>query len=449
MPPIPVKVNLAKDGLGTRAFLKRLRRNLLEVIPQKAVHRTHLSGRRMGLGWHMVMDPKAVQHVLKDNWQNYPKSKATRTVLEAAVGQSLFVAEGAHWRWQRKAASPIFRHRNVQNLGLFMTKAAEHTAQRLENHAGQGVDIFDEMLKATFDVISDVTFSDHASVDRTALHRAIETYIESSAKVSVLDLIGAPKWIPRFSRLLGTDDFAAIKDAADKSVDQRRQNPNRPPIDLLDLFLAGETEAEATAMRTEELRDNLLTFIVAGHVTTALALTWALYLCSLDPNVQDKARAEAQSVLNGQTATAEHYDALPFTRMIIQESLRLYPPVSIISRTAKAADVVAGHKVRKNDLILLPIYAMQRNHLLWDNPDAFDPTRFADPDSIDRHAYLPFGSGPRVCIGAQFAMQEAVIILATLLSKFKFNAIPGKVPNPVMILTLRPEGGMWLKVEKA
>ncbi|MGA1614447.1 MAG: cytochrome P450, partial [Lutimaribacter sp.] len=215
----------------------------------------------------------------------------------------------------------------------------------------------------------------------------------------------------------------------------------------LDLLLSAEDPKTGRRMTTEEIRDNLLTFIVAGHETTALTLAWSFYLCAFAPDVQDRARAEAQSVLQGRAATAKDLPNLPYIRQIIDEALRLYPPAGIISRTAQRHDTLCGRQVLPGDTVMVPIYALHRNHLLWENPDQFNPDRFAQRKSIDRYAYLPFGDGPRICIGASFALQEAVIILATLLSRFRFTPVPGRNPDPVMILTLRPQGGVWLMAE--
>tara|TARA_R110000787_G_scaffold178002_2_gene289885 strand:- start:224 stop:832 length:609 start_codon:yes stop_codon:yes gene_type:complete len=200
-------------------------------------------------------------------------------------------------------------------------------------------------------------------------------------------------------------------------------------------------------MSTAELRDNLLTFIVAGHETTALTLAWSMYLMGFDQDVQTRARQEAQSVLQGRAATGDDVENLPFIRMIVDEALRMYPAAGIISRTAQKKDMLCDREVLPGDTVMIPIYALGRNELLWDDPNAFRPERFADRKAIDRYAYLPFGDGPRICIGASFALQEAVIILATLLSRFNFTPVAGKDPEPVMILTLRPEGGVWLTAE--
>ena len=154
-------------------------------------------------------------------------------------------------------------------------------------------------------------------------------------------------------------------------------------------------------------------------------------------------------MLCGRAATVADLPKLKYVRQVIDEALRLYPPAAFLSRTAKAPDRLLGREVRPGDTVMLPIYALHRNRRLWDDPDRFDPDRFADPKAIDRFAYLPFGDGPRICIGASFALQEAVIILATLLSRFRFTRVPGRDPKPVLILTLRPEGGVWLTIERA
>jgi cytochrome P450 len=240
-----------------------------------------------------------------------------------------------------------------------------------------------------------------------------------------------------------------MKQMANEAIDQARNRPKTGIPDLLDLLLAGEDPNSGRKMNPDELRDNLLTFIVAGHETTALTLAWALYLCAFDPKVQQVAREEAQAVLGDRAATAADLPALPLIRRIVDEALRLYPPAAFLARTARQTDTLCGREVRPGDTVILPIYALHRHHDHWQNPNAFDPDRFADPKAIPRFAYLPFGDGPRICIGASFALQEAVIILATLLARFRFSQIPGKAPKPVMILTLRPEGGVWLKVDPA
>ena len=444
----PARVPLHKTPLGIWGSLRAGRRNVLELIPEIATRAPILSG-TTGKRWHMVMDPEALRNILRDRVDDYPKSMVTKLILEGAIGNSLFVAEGAEWLWQRRTAAPVFSHRNITALGPVMTAAADRASARFAKAEGRAIDAFDEMVTATFEVISDVTFSGGEGFDRASVHKAIEDYIGQSAKISVLDIIGAPAWVPRPGRMFDGAAMRQMKRAADLAIDQRRTKGKDGVPDLLDLLLAGEDPKSGRKMTVAELRDNLLTSIVAGHETTALTLSWALYLCAFDPAVQSAARAEAQAALGDRAATVADLPALPLIRQIVDEALRLYPPAAFLSRTAQKADTLCGREIRRGDTVILPIYALHRHHALWPNPDAFDPSRFADPKAIPRFAYLPFGDGPRICIGASFALQEAVIILATLLARHKFTLTRGKSPKPVMILTLRPEGGVWLGVETA
>ncbi|MBL4751738.1 MAG: cytochrome P450 [Amylibacter sp.] len=440
----PPKVKLVTEVWGPIKSLMAARRNILEIIPMAATKQPMVSGRTGSVRWHMVMDPKAIGRILKENLDNYPKSDVTKNILKPAIGDSMFVAEGAHWRWQRRAASPVFTHRNIANLAPIMTAAADVTCDRLK--AGGVIDMYEEMVKTTFDVISNVTFSGSGTMDSDAVHHAIDRYIDQTARISLFDIIGVPTWVPRPSRMFQPNALKQMKRIADQSIENRKKHGAKPVPDLLDLLLEGEDPETKRQMNMAELRDNLLTFIVAGHETTALTLSWALYLCAFDPEVQDKLRKEAGSVLQGRVATAQDCDALPYTEQVIKEALRMYPPAAFVSRTAQAADELCGRQIRRKDTVMLPIYALHRHHDLWENPDQFDPERFADGHRPERYSYLPFGDGPRICIGAQFATIEAKIILATLISRFKFERLKGRDPRPVMVLTLRPEGGVPLKV---
>ena len=446
--PVPARVPLSNTPLGIFGSLKAGRENVLLLIPEVATRAPILSGRTVKR-WHMVMDPEALRRILRDKVEDYPKSVVTKLILEPAIGDSLFVAEGAQWLWQRRTAAPVFSHRNVAALAPVMTAAAERACARIDSAVGRAADLFDEMVTATFEVISDVTFSNGAGFDRAAVHKAIEQYIAQAARVSLLDIIGAPPWVPRPGRMIASSAMRDMKRLSDAAIDTRKAAGAKPVPDLLDLMIAGEDPKSGRTMTTAELRDNLLTFIVAGHETTALTLSWALYLCAFDQGVQEAARAEAQGALADRAATVADIAKLPLIRQIVDETLRMYPPAAFLSRTAQTADTLCGREVRPGDTVILPIYALHRHHDLWPDPDRFDPGRFADPKAIDRFAYLPFGDGPRICIGANFALQEAVIILATLLARFRFKPIPGREPKPVMILTLRPEGGVWLGVERA
>ena len=446
--PLPARVALVDQPLGLFRSLAMARRNVLSIIPEIAVKQPMVSG-KMGKRWHMVMDPTAIREMLLDRVDDYPKSLVTKNLLRPAIGDSLFIAEGAHWRWQRRAVAPAFSHRNMLNLSPIMTAAAQRSADRIAAAGPRAINMLDEMVTSTFDVISDVTFSGGDGFDRGAVHRAIDDYIAEAGKLSLFDILGLPDWLPRPGRAMSGRALKDMKRIADGAIDARAERGPSDTPDLLDLLLDGTDPKTKRQMNTAELRDNLLTFIVAGHETTALTLSWALYLMGFDQAVQQKARAEAQTVLQGRAATGADVENLPYIRQIIDETLRLYPPAGVISRTAQRNDTLCGREIRPGDTVMVPIYALGRHQQLWDQPDVFDPDRFKDRKAIDRYAYLPFGDGPRICIGASFAQQEAVIILATLLSRFRFTPVAGKSPEPVMILTLRPEGGVWLTATPA
>lgn len=445
---IPVKVDLALPGRKKWGFFKTLRearKNILRLIPDQATKQEIISDRFFGAHWHMIMQPAAIGRVLKDRMHYYPKSDITRNLLEPAIGDSMFVAEGAHWRWQRRAAAPVFTHRNIANLAPLMSEATQETVNRLENCNGQA-DLFDEMVRTTFDVIASVTFSGSQAMDSNEVHKAIDQYIDQVARVSILDMMNAPRWIPRPSRIFGPNALRKMKAIADEAVAHRKAHGAKDIPDLLDLLMDGEDPKTKRKMNASEIRDNILTFIVAGHETTALTLSWAFYLCTFDTDVQDKLRAEAQEVLQGRIATAADCEKLIYTKQVINETLRLYPAGAFLSRTASEDDELCGVQIRKNETVILPIYAIHRNALLWENPDQFDPERFAPDKKIERYSFIPFADGPRICIGAQFAIIEAQIVLASLISRFKFKKIEGAEPKPEMVLTLRPQGGVKLRV---
>ncbi len=445
-PPDPVKVRLATERLGILGVLRTARRNILEIIPAIATRQPMVSG-RLVRRWHMVMDPDGLHRILREVPQNYPKSSIVKNILRPGIGDSLFIAEGRHWLWQRRAAAPVFAMRNIVNLAPIMAMAAQRAVARMRGNPDPIQNVHAEMVAATFEVISDVTFSGQGVFDRDAVHRAIDDYLEQTAQISILDIMGVPNWIPRPGRLRRTESNRQLKRIADAAIGSRLRTAEPAEGDLFHLLSIGEDPKTTRRMNRTELRDNLLTFIVAGHETTALTLSWALYLLAFDPDWQHRVRREIRTVIGDREASPETLDRLVLTRQVIQETLRLYPPAALLLRVALADDTIGGRAIRRGDSVMLPIYALHRSTCWWPDPDRFDPTRFAPDAERIRNTYLPFGEGPRICIGAGFAMQEAMIILTALLRRFSFALIPGSHPEPVMTLTLRPADGIWLDVQ--
>ena len=446
---LPVAAPLPDSPMSILASYRAARRNILEIIPRAALHQPILSGRTGPQRWHMVMHPPSIRRILLEAVDAYPKSEATKSILRPAIGNSLFIAEGGEWRWQRRAVAPAFSARNVAALTPVMSHAAAAAVDRIGAQVGRAANLLDEMTATTFDVISDVTFGTGGGIDRIGVQQALDGYIDTAARVSVLDLLGAPGWVPRPGRAAGANLLTDMHRAADAAIERRRRDGRRSPPDLLDLLLDAADPETGREMTTEELRENLLTFIVAGHETTALTLAWAFYLCAFDESVQDAARAEAQAVLGDRVAEAGDVAHLPLVRRIVDETLRLYPAGGFLSRTAQATDRLSTAQIRPGDTVTVPVYGLHRHRALWEEPDAFRPDRWSGAKAFDRYQYLPFSDGPRICIGASFALQEAVVILASVLARFRFSAVKGRDPKPVMILTLRPEGGVWLEVARA
>ncbi|KKM17832.1 hypothetical protein LCGC14_1671790 [marine sediment metagenome] len=278
---LPVRVPLVTEPWGILKSLSMARRNILSIIPQIATTQPMVSG-KTGKRWHMVMDPTAIREILLDRLDDYPKSLVTKNLLKPAIGDSLFIAEGAHWRWQRRAAAPAFSHRNMLNLAPIMTAAAERSCARIAQAGPRAIDFLGEMVTTTFDVISDVTFSGDDTFNRNAVHGAIDDYIAEAGKISLFDILGFPDWVPRPGRITSGKALREMKQVADRAIDDRSRRGNTGTPDLLDLLLQGEDPKTKRRMNTAELRDNLLTFIVAGHETTALTLSWSLYLMGFD-----------------------------------------------------------------------------------------------------------------------------------------------------------------------
>lgn len=444
--PEPPRIAPPRKALSILKVARAASRNLIEIIPQNAYQQPIVSGRNVAR-WHMLMDPDAIERVLKDRVEDYPKSDVTVRLLGPALGESLFIAEGAHWRWQRRTAAPVFQHRNLMSLAPMMTEAADRSARRLAAHLGGEADISDEMVRVTLDVIADVATSGDEGIDRQAVSASVTDYIETIGRISLMDVLNLPGWIPRPAQLLHGDGVPAMREMLDGLIAKRAAAPHRP--DLMGFMLEAKDPETGRAMTPAELRDNMLAFLTAGHETTALALAWSLYLAALYPDVQARLADEARALCGNGPAEGTHLDGLRFTRQVIEEAMRLYPPAGMLSRKALAEDELCGRRIRPGDTVMVPIYALHRHRLWWENADSFDPENFAPKKTGRRHRYLylPFGGGPRICIGMHFALIEAQIVLATLMARYRFSTIDASTPYPELLITLRPGGGVKLRIE--
>jgi cytochrome P450 len=234
-----------------------------------------------------------------------------------------------------------------------------------------------------------------------------------------------------------------------RAIEARRQEAGRTSEDLLDYMIRAEDPETGRRMTAQDLLHNMQFFIVAGHETTALSLAWSLFLLANDARVQTRAHAEAQAVLGGRAAGADDLPRMPYVESVVEEAMRLYPPVGFLGRNVVKPDRLYDRDILPNETVFPNIYALHRHRQLWDHPDAFDPEHFAADRKArrDRYQYLPFGAGPRICVGANFALMQAQIILATLLARFRLEPA-GPSPTPVMHMTVRPHPGVWLSAKR-
>lgn len=442
---IPPTVAPPGRPLGVLASVKAVRNNVLNIIPAISFTQPIVTGTTGPARWHMVQGPEGLRRIFLDNVENYPKSEVMIRMLRPAVGASLFTAEGARWRWQRRAIAPVFAARNVAALAPMMTRTAERAAERVARSAAGPVEMVREMLSATFDVICEVALSGREHIDPEVYAEAITRYFLTAGRASLLDFLEVPQWIPRPGNLLSLGAVRTMHGMVARAITARRREGPHVPDDLLDYMIRAEDPETGRKMTDEDLLHNMQFFIVAGHETTALALSWSLMLLANDPEAQARAQAEAADVLGARAAGAADLERMPYVTQVIDEAMRLYPPVAFLARNVLAADRLYDRDIRPGETVFLNIYALHRHRLYWQEPDAFDPEHFA-PDAVagrDRYQYLPFGAGPRVCVGANFAMMQAGIILATLLARFRF-APAGPAPRPVMHMTVRPDPGVEL-----
>jgi cytochrome P450 len=433
--------------LGPIGLIRTLKRNPLECWAAAHFDQPIVSG-GLPIGHVLLVHaPGAIRRVLLDNAANYRKDRLQRRVLSAGLSDGLLSTEGEQWKQQRRVIAPIFARRAVMDFAPAMLAAADALIDRWSRLGDDAtIDVSAEMAKITLDVVERTIFSDGFGHDAEDIRKAMATYFNTIGKISPLDILGVPDFVPRLSRLKVHSTLKFFEAEVDRVISTRRrilaERPDSAPNDLLTHLLEARDANSGNAIREAEVRSNILTFIAAGHETTANTLSWALFLLSQSREWRERVAVEADRELTGPVAGIA--DRLVETRAVIEETVRLYPPIAAISRVALGFDELNGEPVRPGSLIVISPYVLHRHRLLWDRPDAFDPRRFLGhaQATIDRFAYLPFGAGPRKCIGSTFALQEATLVLASLIKHFDFQLRPAHAVWPMLRVTLRPANGL-------
>jgi cytochrome P450 len=447
-PPAPVP---RAEALGPLSLLRVLANNPLEAWTSAHFEQPIVMGGLSVGRVAVISDPGAIRRVLMVNVDSYQKDWLQRRVLSAALANGLLAVEADQWKLQRRALAPLFNLRTVLGFTTAMLEAADAAVERLSQREGQVVDVADEATRITVDVLERTIFSDGLGRNPDDVRAAMTAYFDTVGRIDPLDILGVPSIVPRPSRWKLRPALKFFEETIDEIIALRQRrlaaDPTNVPRDILTLLLEARDPDSGKALSDVEVRANILTFIAAGQETTANCITWTMYLLSQSRDWRERVQAEAEGEWGSLDSLA---DRLVVTRAVIDETNRLYPPITAISRTALGYDELAGETIKPGTLIVIAPYVLHRHRALWTRPNAFDPNRFFGKarESIDRFAYLPFGVGPRTCIGATFAIQEASIMVATIMRHFTLEMVPGNTPWPVQKVTLRPRGGLPMIVRR-
>jgi unspecific monooxygenase len=436
VPPSPPRAPATMTAFGR---MVAMRKSAIGTWAQRAYEEDIIPGRFFGRGSFILNTPDAIRHVLVDNYENYTRTPTGIRVLRPMLGEGLLIAEGRSWKHQRRTLAPAFTPRAVSMMVPHMLAVTEETIAQLQAATGAPVDLREAMQRMTLEIAGRTMFSFGMSRHGPALRAFVNEYGNGLARPHFLDLLLPLSWpSPRdFARARFRKRWTQFVGMLMAERRAAGKNDGAPPRDLFDLMEAARDPETGDAFTDAQLGDQVATMILAGHETTGTALFWALYLLALDPATQNRLAAEVPgATVNG----ALEIERLKFTRAVVDETMRLYPPAFLVARAAIAPDTVAGLPVRKNDVILIAPWLLHRHEKLWREPNAFIPSRFmpgAPPP--DRFAYLPFGVGPRICIGAHFALVEAILALAKLIGAFRIELIDREPVVPVGVVTTQPD----------
>ena len=385
--------------------------------------------------------------MLLDNAANYTKSELTRRLLEPGLGRGLLTSEAETWRRHRRIMAPAFDPRSMAGYAPVITGVTRDLLARWDALLNSSeVDVGAAMMHTTLHIISRTMFSANSDEIVDVVERGVEQY-QTTVRPSLLDLLGFPVWFTQlFSHGNRTGAFDEFDRAVDRLINDRAREPKNKPKDLLARLVAAYDAETGNSMTAKEVRDEVVTIFMAGHETTAQALTWTGYLLSLHPSVEAKLHQELTTVLNGRTPQYEDIANLRYTRMVIEESMRLYPPAHTMAREPIAPDYILGHRIPAGAIVLIAPWLLHRKASLWDQPHRFNPDRFATEPP--RFTYIPFGAGQRICIGAAFAMTEAILILATVAQRYRLRLKAGHPIEPRGLITLRPRHGLPMTLER-
>lgn len=437
IPFLGSSIALLRDNLG---FVKTMARKYGDVV------RYHMGPMLI----YQVNHPDGVQRILQDNNHNYSKDTFNFPFMRVLLGNGLVMSQGDVWLQQRRLMQPKFHRRTIEHFGAIMTQKTLAMLARWKHQeaGGEPLDVHSEMVRLTLAIVAQTLFGARVDEEKDDLGEAISFLVEDVSyrfQVPFYPPLSVPT--PRNRRFLRA--VATLDRTIQRIVDERRaQSRSRPEDDreedLLSLLLYAQDEETGEGMSDKQLRDELMTLLIAGHETTSNLLSWVFYILSKHSDVRDRLHAELDQVLGGRVPEASDLRRLVYTRMVLEETLRLYPPAWISNRSSREADVICGYHIPAKTFIAFSPYVIHRHPQFWPEPQKFDPERFAPgaDSQRPRYAYLPFGGGPHLCIGRDFAMMEATLVVATLLQHVDLRLLPGTQVRPQALATLRPRDGL-------
>jgi cytochrome P450 len=393
--------------------------------------------------------PDHAKHVLADNASNYHKGIG---YVEArkALGDGLLTSEGELWRKQRRTIQPVFQHKRVAAQAALIASEATQLVARLRKHIGGGpVDVLQELTGLTLGVLGQALLETDLSAFESVGHSFEAVQDQAMFELESMGMV--PMWLPlpkQRSFRKARKDLGRIVDLL---VKDRVANPRADGSDVLSRLIVSTREEADPRVGEQRMRDELVTLLLAGHETTASTLGWTLHLLDQHPEVQERLRAEVIAVLGDREPGYADLEKLTYTSMVLQEAMRLYPPVWILTRNAQGDDEIGGYHVPAGSDVLICPYTLHRHPAFWDAPDKFDPDRFDPslPVSRPRYAYIPFGAGPRFCVGNHLGLLEATLVLVTLVRELRLESVPGREVVPEPMLSLRVRGGLPMTVHPA
>lgn len=426
------------------------RKNMLAAWPKSYYRRELIVENCFGRRLFIVNNPAAVLWVMVTNSKNYRKSPANSQTLKPLLGNGLFVSEGELWTRQRHVANPSTA---TQRLGGYARTIVKTGQEMLEDWKSRGpsfeADVTEPFTLVAAEIISRIMFNYPLGEKGLVLFQAFKDYQASHGRVHVMEFLSLPAWLPRPGRRKGRRAVEKFDSVLLEIIRTGRERGPQEIDDLLQMLISFRDD-EGNPMDPALVRDEVASIFLAGHETTALTLTWAFYLLDRHPDAETRLHEELERVLGGRAPAFEDVGNLVFTRAIIEETLRLYPPVHVFSRQAVGADEIGGQRVPPGSFILISSWLLHRHKLYWENPEAFNPDRFlaANAQKIERYAYIPFGAGPRICLGKHLGLLEAVLMLAMVAQSFRMRVREGYRAEPVARMTLRPSEGMPMRIER-